>query len=106
MERREFEEEFAEIVRATLLEIFGERMMESFLYLMAKINGVSKAEVLRDAEAFHRGITELFGSGGRVIQKAIIERLSFFLGSVLTGKDFLERVRMARKEYSSRTGKV
>jgi len=65
----------ANAVLDTLQEIFGDAETLCIVHMIAELNQSSRERVLRDPKAIHFGLLGLFGVGGKIIERMILQKM-------------------------------
>jgi len=96
-----FEDMLADAVVETLEEILGTVAAKAILRMIAELNQSSVEKALRDPRAIHLGLLGLFGTGGKIMERIILQKLgdSVEVEIDLEG-DFLEEIEKIRSAYS------
>jgi hypothetical protein len=96
-----FEDLLANAVVETLEEILGSVATDAIIRMIAELNQSSREIALRDPKALHIGLLGLFGTGGKIIERIILQKL---MDSVEVEVDiegnFLEEIEKLRSAYS------
>ena len=95
-----FEDMLANAVVETLEEILGNVATEAIIRMIAELNESSAEAALRDPKALHIGLLGLFGAGGKIIERVILQKLgdSIDVEIDLEG-DFLREIEKIRSSY-------
>lgn len=95
-----FEDMLANAVVETLEEILGSVATEAIIRMIAELNESTAQEALRDPKALHIGLLGLFGTGGKIIERVILQRLkdSVDVEVDLEG-DFLREIEKIKSAY-------
>ncbi len=96
-----FEDLLAKAVVETLEEILGSVATEAIVRMIAELNQSSIESALRNPKALHIGLLGLFGSGGKIIERVILQKLgdSIEVEIDLEG-NFLEEIEKIKSAYS------
>jgi len=91
----------AQAVVETLEEIIGSVAAEAIIRMIAELNQSSREMALRDPKALHIGLLGLFGIGGKIIERIILQKLmdSIEVKIDIEG-NFLEEIEKLRSAYS------
>jgi len=84
------------------LTALGESVMESIYYHLEKTYSISRDEIPDRLEDFSSGLGRMFGAGGKVMEKIIVEELHSRLGSKpeeKAGRSFVDHVNEAKARY-------
>ena len=73
--RKEFDRVFLDAVDDGLRRIFGETAGKTILLHLERNNGLKREAIPRNIEEFSSGLTELLGSGARVLEGLVIKLL-------------------------------
>jgi len=65
----------ANVVVETLEEILGSVATQAVIRMIAELNESSTEVALKDPKALHVGLLGLFGVGGKIIERVILQKL-------------------------------
>ena len=96
-----FEDLLTKAVVETLEEILGSVATKAIVRMIAELNQSSIESALRNPKALHIGLLGLFGSGGKIIERVILQKLgdSIEVEIDLEG-NFLEEIEKIKSAYS------
>ncbi len=96
-----FEDLLARKVVETLEEVLGEKVSRAIVSMMAELNQSSIEDTLRDPKAVHFGLLGLFGSGGLLLERIILQKLEDCVKvKINADANFLEEIEKIRSAYS------
>ncbi len=96
-----FEDLLANAVVETLEEILGSVATEAIIRMIAELNESSAEVALRDPKALHIGLLGLFGSGGKIIERMILQKLGDTIDIEIDLEgDFLREVEKIKSAHS------
>gem|GEM_PF-3188221 len=95
-----FEDLLANAVVESLEEILGSVATKAIVRMIAELNQSSIESALRNPKAIHLGLLGLFGYGGKIIERRILQKLNDNIGiKIDENGDFLEEIERIKLSY-------
>lgn len=94
----------ADALTESLEEILGKVAAKAVICMIAELNKSSEEQAIRDPKAIHFGLMGLFGPGGRIIERMILQKLGRSLKGIDVEGDFLDEMRRLRGGLADQGG--